>query len=307
MTTVKQQKYQYDISLDEGTGAHLVTWVTGLMVFFVTLALAVNFAMSTVTQEWVTGLSGSLTVEIKPPMPLKGAAALTEAQQQEFNGAAEKILWLAGQHPAVKEAHQLTTAEIRALIQPWLGQNMSDDLPLPALIDLKLNADADIERLQSDILALVPAAAIDSHTDTLDDVKTLVNTIRLFVFLLTGVIVTLAVVAISGIVRSKYSIHKQEVETLHLIGASNEYIARQFRRHTLEGTLKGALTGLSAMIATLLIIGAVTHTIDTAIFPHLKLMPGQWALLILSPLLAGTLIAHATAQRTVMKELARLP
>ena len=61
------KKYAYDISLDEGAGAHLVSWVTGLMVFFVTLALTVNFGLSSITKSWVTGLSGTLTVEIKPP------------------------------------------------------------------------------------------------------------------------------------------------------------------------------------------------------------------------------------------------
>ena len=36
----KMPKYKYDIGLDHGAGAHLVAWASGLMVFFVTLALA---------------------------------------------------------------------------------------------------------------------------------------------------------------------------------------------------------------------------------------------------------------------------
>ena len=121
------------------------------------------------------------------------------------------------------------------------------------------------------------------------------------------VVVALAVVAISGIVRSKFSIHKGEVETLHLIGASDEYIARQFRQHTLKGTLQGAIVGLAAMVAAIFAIGTATNTIDTAIMPHLKLMPGQWAVLVISPLLVGSMIAHLTAQVTVVREIAKLP
>jgi hypothetical protein len=49
-----------------------------------------------------------------------------------------------------------------------------------------------------------------------------------------------------------------------------------------------------------------THTIDTALLPHLKIMPLQWAEIILSPVLAGALIAHLSAQTAVMKELAKL-
>lgn len=300
-------KRQYDIAVDEGAGAHLITWVTGLMIFFATLALSVHFGLSTMMQSWVTGLSGSLTVEISP-VTTPGASEKTQEQQAASLGQkAEQVLKLARQNPAVSEARLLGQDEIRELIRPWLGEKFSDDIPLPALVDIKLVPQADIAKLQSAIITLIPEATIDTHTDTLDDVQTLVNTIRTFVLLLTGVIVTLAIIAISGIVRSKFSIHKKEVETLHLIGASDEYIASQFRQHTLGGTLKGALIGVSATLLTLLVIGYVTRTVDTAIFPQLRLLPLQWSLLIVMPLLSGLFIAHLTAQAAVMKELEKLP
>ena len=299
------KKYKYDIALEDGVGSRLVTWMTGLMVFFVTLALTISFALNTITDSWVTGLSGSLTIEIKPPAGDDGKAS--DAQIAAFDANIQKVLKLSQQHPAVIEGRVLTRSEILTLIEPWLGEKMPADLPLPGLIDIKLAKDADITKLQSDILALVPNAIVDSHTDTLDDVKTLVNTARMFVLLLTGVILTLAVISISGIVRSKFSIHKQEVETLHLIGASDEYIARQFRHHTLKGTLKGALIGVVCMLLTMLVIGLVTDTVQSAIVPNVILMPWHWALLIISPVLAGSLVAHLTAQRTVIAELSKLP
>jgi cell division transport system permease protein len=303
------KKYTYDISLDEGAGAHLISWVTGLMVFFVTLALAVNFGLSTVAKNWVTGLSGTLTVEIKPPIASSSDGDKASPQaQQKFEDSVQQVLTFLKKNAAVAEARRLSEGEIKSLIQPWMGEGAAlDALPLPALIDIKLTPNADAAQLQSDLKTVEPAATIDSHTDTLDDVKTLVNTATLFMLLLTGVIILLAVITISGIIRSKLLIHQAEVETLHLIGASDEYIASQFRGHTLRGTFKGAVIGLLCTIATLFIIGAVTHTLQTNIFPHLKLMPVQWATLLIFPLLSGSLIAHLTAQATVLKELSRLP
>lgn len=299
------KKYKYDIALEEGVGAHLVTWVTGLMVFFMTLMLAANVGLAELTKNWVTGLSGSLTVEIQPPVSADGKVA--PEQQKAFTDSVQKILWMAQQHPAVAEARALSKDEITALISPWLGEKMTDDIALPALIDLKLNPDADTAKLQSDIRGLVPSATIDTHDETLDDVRTVVNTARAFVLLLTSVITLLAVVAISGIVSSKFSIHKGEAEILHLLGASDEYVAEQFRRHTLQGTLKGAIVGVGCMIFTLLVIGYVTHAVDAAILPHLRLSPASWAMLIFAPILIGTAIAHMTAQVTVMRALARFP
>ena len=301
------KKYGYDISLDEGVGAHLISWVTGLMVFFVTLALVIDFSLSSITHDWVTGLSGTLTVEIKPPLSSKEEGTISLENRKKFDNNIQKILTLLKNNTAVSKARLLSEKEIKKLIEPWMGESITlKGLPLPALIDVKLSPDANIKNLQNTLKMLDPPVTIDNHIDTLNDVKTLINTITLFMLLLTGVIMILAVVAISGIVRSKMLIHQGEVETLHLIGAGDEYIARQFRRHTLRGTLKGALYGLVCTLITLFVIGYITRTVGDNIFPRPHLTLSQWTVLLLLPITAGSLIAHLTAQATVLKELSRL-
>ena len=69
------------------------------------------------------------------------------------------------------------------------------------------------------------------------------------------------------------------------------------------GTSRGGLIG---MVLAILGVSYMTHTIDTAIFPHIRLMPLEWILIAAAPVLAGSLIAHFTAQRTVMRELSKL-
>ncbi len=301
------KKYMYDISFGEGAGAQLVSWVTGLMVFFVTLALIVNFSLSAVTANWVTGLSGALTVEVKPPMPSNESMEVTAQQEKKFHDDVRKIVAFLKDNASVAEARLLTEKEVKTLMEPWLGQGVTlDSIGLPALIDVKLKANADVMQLEGDLKAADPNATIDSHTDTLDDIKSVVDTATLFVLLLTGVIVVLAVVAISSIVRSKLMIHRQEVETLHLIGASDEYIARQFRRFTLRGSLKGAFFGIVFILLALLAISSVTDMLNSTIFMHVEWAPVQWAMLIVIPIAAASLIAHLTAQATVLKELSKL-
>src|ERR1700744_5506217 len=86
------KKYTYDISLDEGVGARLVSWVTGLMVFFVTLTLALNFGLSSIVKTWVSGLSGTLTVEIKPPLPPADGGRVSPQSQQKFENSIHNVL-----------------------------------------------------------------------------------------------------------------------------------------------------------------------------------------------------------------------
>jgi len=306
MATKVFQKYRYDIALESGAGAHLVAWVTGLMVFFMTLAFAVNIGLASVTQKWVSGLSDSITVELRAPAPEKDGDKQDSGARKSLDEKIKALVALGGKHNAVSAARALEDAEVRKLIEPWLGSAMPADLPLPVLIDMKITPDADLAALKKDILKIAPTATVDTHDDTLQDVSTLVNTARIFVMMLSGVIMLLAVVAISGIVRAKLAIHHPEVETLHMIGAHDEYIARQFRHHTLKGTLKGAIVGVGAMLGTLYVVGRTTRSIDSAILPDISLSSAEWGMLVAAPVIIGTMIAHFTAQTTVLGALRRM-
>lgn len=306
MATKVFQKYRYDIALESGAGAHLVAWVTGLMVFFMTLAFAVNIGLASVTQKWVSGLSDSITVELRAPAPEKDGDKQDSGARKSLDEKIKALVALGGKHNAVSAARALEDAEVRKLIEPWLGSAMPADLPLPVLIDMKITPDADLAALKKDILKIAPTATVDTHDDTLQDVSTLVNTARIFVMMLSGVIMLLAVVAISGIVRAKLAIHYPEVETLHMIGAHDEYIARQFRHHTLKGTLKGAIVGVGAMLGTLYVVGRTTRSIDSAILPDISLSTAEWGMLVAAPVIIGTMIAHFTAQTTVLGALRRM-
>lgn len=306
MATKVFQKYRYDIALESGAGAHLVAWVTGLMVFFMTLAFAVNIGLASVTQKWVAGLSDSITVELRAPAPEKDGDKQDSGARKALDEKIKALVSLGGKHNTVTAARALEDAEVRKLIEPWLGSAMPADLPLPVLIDMKIAPDADLAALKKDILKIAPAATVDTHDDTLQDVSTLVNTARIFVMMLSGVIMLLAVVAISGIVRAKLAIHHPEVETLHMIGAHDEYIARQFRHHTLKGTLKGAIVGVAAMLCTLYAVGRTTSSIDSAMLPDITLSATEWGMLVAAPVIIGTMIAHFTAQTTVLGALRRM-
>src|SRR6218665_2008419 len=108
------QKYRYDIALETGAGAHLVAWVTGLMVFFMTLAFAVNIGLANVTANWVSGLSGSITVELRAPAPDKDGE--TSTAQQQLDKKINALTAMGGKHDAVLSVRALETEEVRKLI-----------------------------------------------------------------------------------------------------------------------------------------------------------------------------------------------
>lgn len=301
-------KYDYDIAFDEEVGTNLISWNTGLMVFFVTLTLAVNLMLSSISKTWIEELSGALTIEIKPPIVAVDTEKTNETSQQEFSAKIKDIMSMLRRNVNVKEARLLADSEVRDLIKPWIGDNIAlEAMPLPTLIDVRINDDANITQLKLDLTKIEPSATVDRHSDTIQDIEKIINTTGAFVSLLTTLIVFLAIVSISGIIRSKLMIHKDEVETLHLIGASNEYIARQFRHHTLHKTLKGAIIGMALTVVTLIIIGSTTQTLNSHVVSYMQVMPWHWLLLVASPVIMGAAIAHITAQAAALKELSRLP
>lgn len=304
------KSYSYDIALEDGSGRHLVSGMTALMVFFVSLALAVNFALGNLTDRWVSDLTGNLTVEIKPPLPGNDGNP-SAADLAAFNDKVKTALGIAQKHPAVAETHALSEGEIRALIEPWLDDHAAKTLLLPALIDVRLKDNADSSQLQKDIEKAVPDASIDTHSEALSDVRTIARSLQAFVIILTGLIVALGVAGIGGIVRAKFAIHQPEVETLHLIGASDDYIARQFRRHAMGGTLRGALAGLGLMVLSLIAIASVTDSLAAASSAEgamslLRFDAAQWAALVVAPVVIGALIARMTAQQTVLRALRQM-
>lgn len=302
------QKYDYDIAFDEDVGTNLIAWNTGLMVFFVTLTLAVSLTLSSMSKSWIDGLSGSLTIEMKPPVTSLENTATDYKAQRDFRNEVTTVMDMLRNREEITEARLLSDAEVRELIKPWIGDNSAlDTLTLPTLIDVKLIYNrVDLTNLKIELTKLAPTASIDNHADTIQDIENVMSTASGFVSLLTIIIVFLATISISGIIRSKLLIHKHEVETLHLIGASNEYIARQFRQHTLHNTVKGAIIGVLFTIIILIAVGVITETLNTNIFAYFKVMPLEWLLLIISPVVIGSFIAHITAQAAALRELSKL-
>lgn len=302
-STAPQKKYKrrYDLPLHRSVGSHFMVWMVSFMIFLATLSLWADFAVSEITERWTTGLTGKITVEIRPPGGKAGSVAL-DVQ------ATEAVEILNGT-PGIRAARLLDTEEVAALVQPWLGEDISADiLPLPALIDVDVEdpAQVDIRALEKRLQSHIPNAAVDDHGAWLQDLLNLAGTIKLCALLLTIVVSLTTIVAVAGAARTRLALHHDEVELLHLMGASNGYIAGQFQRHAFISTLKGATIGLALALLALLVLSGLRSDIQSALLPDISLSIPQWLILAALPVL-GSLIATLTARLTVQNTLSRMP
>ena len=287
-----------DLPLDRDVLSRFLPWLIAFMVYLASLALAGVLILDNLAGRWDTGISATLTVQI----PATGDAG---KDARRTTAVIEKLRAI----PDVVYAEPVGHEQILALLEPWLGTVAADaDLPLPHLIDVKLNPEGriDAKELSKHLAKIAPGTLVDDHGVWLDRLLRLLRAIEA---LATGALALMGLATAGTVVfttRTGLAIHQDVIEVLHLIGARDAYIARQFGQRALALGLRGGLFGLALAVPTLLGVGSLASRIEAGLLPSLSLAPLHWvALAALPP--AAAVIAMLTARLTVIRTLSRMP
>jgi len=291
-----------DLPLERDGSVRFLPWIVALMVYLASLALAGTLVVRDAVERWDRGLTGTLTVEL--PAASAGSRA---------DGAVELALKVLRTTPGVVRADPVDARRTAALLEPWLGKDIdAEDLPLPRLIDVETEprVGVDLAALGQRLAAAVPGAQLDDHRRWLDRVLRTALALEIVAGMVVALVGLAAVLAVVFATRTGLAVHHGIVEVLHLIGARDGYIARQFEWHALRLGIKGGIAGLLLATATLVGVAAAAQVgaIDDAVrvVPALSAPAIDWALLLLLPVVAG-LVAMLTARITVLRALKRLP
>jgi cell division transport system permease protein len=297
-----------DLQLERDSLGQFLPWLIAFMVYLSILALAGILVLDDIARRWDKGMSGTLTVQIAPS-PGSGVTSGT-SQKASKDGVRrlQAILDLLRSTPGVARAKTLSQEKVLALLEPWLGNGaLGADLPLPKLIDVELENGValDIAALEIRLMAIVPGAVIDDHGVWLGHLVDLIQTVRA---LALAVLVFIALATTGTVIfatRTGLAIHHEAIEVLHLIGAQDAYIARQFASRALMLGLRGGVIGLFLAVPTLWSIGGLARSLRSGYFPEFSLDLVHWAILACMPIVVA-LIAMISARLTVMKTLARM-
>ncbi|HEX6980818.1 MAG TPA: FtsX-like permease family protein [Alphaproteobacteria bacterium] len=287
-----------DLALATGEGRTYLPWVIGIMSFLAALALAAALAVSSTANRWTLGLTGTWTVEI---------AADTAGGDGDAMDRLATVLDILRNTPGVVQAEPVDREQLTRMIEPWLGPGASaPDLPLPQLVDVRLAPDARIDRAALvQRLAAVPGVTIDDHHGWVQGLVRLAHLAVLFAL----VVVVLVGLAASGTVvfatRAGLAAHQDAIEILHLMGAHDSHVARQFARMVLRRSAIGAVLGVIAAVATFYGLAWAARTIAPSILPTLRLGALDWVAIAALPL-AASAVAALTAWQTVMRTLRKM-
>ncbi len=282
------------LPLGKDASSRYGTLIVGAMVYIASIALAGAMMLSSVGQAWRDDLAGALTVQVMP-------------QGADTEAVVARVLGLLRASPDIAAAEPLDESAMRALLSPWLGDDVDlSSLPTPALIDVRIvpGRRIDAGALAARLAAEVPGATVDDHGLWLADLSAFADALEAVGYLIVTLAGATAIVTVVFATRAGLAMHEDVIEILHLIGARDGYIARQFQTHVRALALGGGVIGFVLAAATILALGRFAPVVESVILPEMVLSPLQWLTLTGLPFIAAA-VCMATARVTVMRALPR--
>ncbi len=211
--------------------------VVAIMTFFASLTTGAVMLVRAAASDWQSEVAREVTIQVRPQ------------QGRDIEADLAKAVELARAHPGVADVRAYSRAESERLLEPWLGTGLSlSDLPVPRVVVVRLEADADLSNLRSQLAAQVPSASLDDHRSFVDRMRTMANTVVFVGLAVLALVLIATMLSVTFATRGAMAANRTVIEVLHFIGAKNGFIAGHFQRHFLVIGLKGGSVGGGAAL-----------------------------------------------------------
>lgn len=218
-----------------------VPLTVALLVFILTLVLMGASSLSQSFREWDSTFSHKITFEVPFAEPD------TSSSQKETLSLTNQVMEVLQKSSHVRHARIVEPSQLMSVLEPWVGSlETLSALNLPTLVevDLQKMSPEIVEDLTQTVRKVNPEIRCESHNQWQALLHTISCILQVVAYVVVGLIALTVMILITLITRSGLEIHRQVIDVLHLIGANNRYIARQFETQAFRLTLKGALVGV---------------------------------------------------------------
>ncbi|HEX6012740.1 MAG TPA: hypothetical protein VFY87_13255 [Geminicoccaceae bacterium] len=287
---------ELDLPLADTPASRFLAWIAGGLVFLAVVAFALAAAAN--------GTAARLALEprvVTVALPASWSRTIPDAETA-------RVLTALGKLDGVAFARPVEPQELGKLVAPWLGSGAElAALPMPRLVDVGFNPgrEPDLGALAAQVAGLVPGATIDDGARADGEPAGAARSLRALA-LGAGILVLAALVGVVAVVnRMSLDLHQETVDLLRLMGAPDDYVARQFEHHALSNALRGGLYGFTAAIMAIAGFVVATAALPADGLPPVDLRPLEWFLLDCIPV-AAALSTAAVSRLTARRSLARL-
>lgn len=271
-----------------------IPWVIAILIALVVIAAAGGLALRNLADNARADLADAVTVQI------------IEADPETRTVHAEAAAQALANHPLVTSVRVVPEDELAELLEPWLGASAaSEDVPIPALIDVELSRRAapdELAQLQSALdAALDPlggGARVDAQSEWLRPVY---NALAALQYLALGLIALVAFATAAAVwlaARSAFANHRETVEIMHLLGGTDAQVTRMFQRSVMRDAAFGAGVGLVIGLGAVWLLGQQFAALDSGMVGGGGLDLTDWLVIAAIPV-GGVLLALITGRITI--------
>jgi cell division transport system permease protein len=274
------RKYS-DIPLNADPSGRFVPWIVALMVYLATISLTVAFVVSSLINRWDTGFTARLSVEIPAYNAFDPDG---EWEMTKVKGQVAQILL---RTPGIGSVRTLSKGEVLSTLEPWLGENSNlEDLPLPTLLEVEVKDRdiVDIVLLKQNLQEIMSGIIVEDHMGWQRGILDLAHSAQVIGFLIVAMIILAAVSTIAFTSQTSLIIHRNVIEILYLVGATDDYIARQFQYHALRVGIRGGAVGFFMTGTTFIVLKFFARDLDTTLLNEVVSNMALWSVALLVPL-----------------------
>ena len=184
----------------------------------------------------------------------------------------------------------------------------SEELPVPALIDVELTRRAEpneIAALQTYLDGVSEGIRVDAQSEWLRPVYDALSALQYLAMALIALVAFATAAAVWLAARSAFGNHSDTVEIIHLLGATEGQVTGIFQRSVVRDAAFGAVVGLVLGMIAVWILGNQFAALDSGMIGGGGLGWFDWVVIAVIPL-AGVLLALVTGRITIAVALRKM-
>jgi cell division transport system permease protein len=222
---------------ENSVSVNALTVVIAIMSFLACLTLGAVTLVHDASRNWQADVEREVTIQVRPMDGVDTAAETAHAAA------------LARGTPGIASVQVMSAGAAAKLLEPWLGSGLDlSALPIPRLIVLKLASPgaANLDALAARIKAEVKGGSLDNHATWAARLQSMADVTVFAGVAILGLVFMATVLSVVFATRGAMAVNSGVVSVLHIVGAEDGFIAREFQRHFLLLGLRGGLVGATA-------------------------------------------------------------
>lgn len=287
---------------DEETSLFMYVLSSIYMYLFV-VVLALVMAINTMVNRWEKDILGAITIQISP-IEDENKKIDTAKTEEQLN----KVLQYVENTDGVKSVHVLDNKTVEKLMTPWLGNKVDiTSLPIPQLLDVQLedNEEINYDEMTQGLHKVTPNAAIDNHRLWLNRLLKFADSLKSLALCVLLMVTGICAFSVYYSARTSLGINANSIEILHIIGAKDEYIAKQYAKSYAKIGFFSGVIGLLFAVPSIILVSKYGLSTGSGLLNSAGLSVIHWLIIMITPLFS-LLYAMATAYYTVNKSLEKM-